>query len=167
MLLPRAGGPQTPQAPPGAATGAHKPKPRPAPAPFLPQLSVRSEASEAAHAFAGAPSERDDEDEMASMLSSLMGTEAAPVAQSWEAPGATLGSQHMLKHQAPTARLSHYYQVSIVVQSKSSGIVFGPVVGCTNECACQSSCQPSPGFRPQMSASSSWAVACLAVARQA
>ena len=91
-----------PPAPPGAAAALNtlKPQPRPAPAPFLPQLSVRNEAGGALSALANAPYERDDEDEMASMLSSLMGTEAAPAVPSWEAPGATLGSQYALMHQA-------------------------------------------------------------------
>lgn len=64
---------------------------------------------------------------MASMLSSLMGTEAAPAAQSWEAPGATPDScfQYTLMHQAPTARLFALisrWQCSAV---QSSGTIFG------------------------------------------
>ena len=53
---------------PVRAAGAYKLQPRPAPAPFLPQLSMRGEPSEAALESAAAPDERDDEDDMASML---------------------------------------------------------------------------------------------------
>ena len=77
--------------PPSAAEGAYKPQPRTAPAPFLPQLSFHGEAGEAAPERAAALDERNDEDEMASMLSSLMGTGAAPAVHAWDAPGATIG----------------------------------------------------------------------------